>query len=224
MAPIMKHAGIAGILTGIFLLGEFVFFMLSGYSPSTFTNPEAAIAFLRESELPLRLAVVFGAFGVVARIIYVAGLAARLQEKSPTAAVATNYFGILGGIGHGLVALSFYVGIPMILALAASQPSIAANAWGAFTAITSGFQNLGNFLLGLMALVVGITILTSHLLPRGLGYVATAGGTITLLVVWTTSTPLAGIGYALFMPSMLLAVVFDIWGGIALLKDKSASS
>lgn len=223
MSPKFKTAGIAGIATGLALLGEFVFFMLSGYSPTTFNNPDTAIVFLRSSETFLRLAVLFGITGVAIRMIYVAGLAAKLKAKSPNTAVATLYFGIIGGVGHGLVAMSFYLGFPLFIALAGSNPAAAGNSWGAFTAITSGFQGFGNFFLGLMLLVSGLAIISQKALPKGVGIVGILAGSASILGVFTTATPLAAIGYMAFMPSLILAMVFDVWAGISLLKSNDVA-
>ncbi len=119
MVPKYKIAGLAGIATGIGLIGEFLFFSISGYSPDKFKTYAESLAFLQQhGVLALRIAVLFGIAGAAVRIIYVAGLAARLRAKSPTQAVATLYFGILGSIGHGLVALSFYTGLPLLLKFA----------------------------------------------------------------------------------------------------------
>src|SRR6266487_3819204 len=175
MNPKLRIAGIAGILTGVALAGEFIFFLISGYSPETFNNPATALTFLRDRGVYLRIAVLFGAAGVAFRTIYIAGLATRLQANTPTRAVATLYFGILGGVGHGLVALSFYSGIPMFVALASRDPA-AANAWGAFTAITSGFEGFGDFLLGLVLLLAGWAIISQRALPVGLGWVGVLAG------------------------------------------------
>src|SRR5215813_11163615 len=112
MSPRLKIAGIAGILTALALMGEFLFFMVSGYNPQTFGNSGSALTFLRERGMYVQIAVLFGAAGVAFRMLYVAGLAARLQSKTPTRAAVTLYFGLIGSAGHGLVALSFYVGIP----------------------------------------------------------------------------------------------------------------
>jgi hypothetical protein len=219
MNPKPKIAGIAGILTGLALLGEFAFFMISGYNPQTFTDPTAALAFLRESGGYVQIAVLFGAAGVAFRTLYVAGLAARLQAETPTRATATLYFGLLGGLGHGLVALSLFVGIPMFVALALRDSGIASNAWGAFTIITSGYQSLGNFLIGLALVSAGWAIIAQRALPAGVGWVGLLAGLTTIVGVFSTGTPLAAVAFILFFPSILLATVFDIWAGIALLKS-----
>lgn len=219
MNPRLQSAGIAGILAGVALVGEFIFFMISGYNPQSFSDPAAALAFLRDSGAYIRVAVLFGAAGVALRTIFVAGLAASLQSRTPTRAAATLYFGILGGVGHGLVALSFYIGIPMLIALAARDPAAAANAWGAFTTITSGFEGFGNFLLGLTLLAAGWAIVSHKALPVGAGWVGLLAGSATVVRVFATGTPLAVLALAVFFPSLILAGVFNVWAGIALWRS-----
>ena len=215
-----KVSGIAGILTGFGLAGEFLFFMASGYSPEIFSDPIAALAFLRDRGTLLRLAVLFGALSVAARTLFVVGLASRLQAATPSRAAATLYFGLLGGIG-GLVALSFYVGTPMFVELAGRDQMIAANAWSAFIIILSGFEGLGNFMLGLMLLAVGSAIITHKALPVGAGWAALLVGLMTIVRVFSSGTPLAGLAFAVFFPTLILAIVFDIWAGIALWQSES---
>ena len=216
-------AGVAGILTGLGLAGEFLFFMASGYSPELFSDPIAALGFLRERGELLRLAVLFGATSVAARTLFVVGLATRLQAVTPSRAAATLYFGLLGGIG-GLVALSFYTGTPMFVALAARDQVMAASAWSAFNILLSGFEGLGNFMLGLMLLSAGSAIITHKVLPMGAGWAALLVGLMTVVRVFSTGTSFAGLGFAVFFPTLILAIVFDLWAGIALWQSKSSES
>lgn len=220
MNPKQNFAGIAGILTGLALVGEFTFFMISGYNPQTFADPTAALTFLRESGAYVQLAVLFGVAGVAFRTLYIPGLAARLQTGTPTRATATLYFGLLGGLGHGLVALSLFVGVPMFVALALRDLGIASNAWGAFMIITSAYESLGNFLIGLALVSAGWAIVTERAMPRGVGWVGLLAGLTTLIRVFATGTPFAGVAFALFFPSLILAMAFDIWAGIALLRTR----
>ncbi len=157
-------------------------------------------------------------------MVYVAGLSAKLSEKTPTHAAGTLYFGVIGGVGHGLVALSYYVGFPLFLALAASNQPAAVGSWGAFSAITSGFQGFGNFLLGLMLLVAGWAMVSKRDLPAGAGVVGIMAGLATLVGVFTTGTPLVMLGFAVFLPTFILAIAFDIWVGIALLTSDERAS
>ena len=219
MNPELRSAGIAGILTGVALAGEFIFFMMSGYNPQALSDPAAALTFLQERGMYIRIAVLFGAAGVAFRTLFVSGLAATLHAKTPTQAVATLYFGLLGGAGHGLVALSFYIGIPMLITLAAMDPAAARSAWGAYSTIVSGFEGFGNFLISLMLLAAGLAMISQKAMPVGLGWVGFLAGAATLVRIFTTGTPLAGLGFAAFFPSLLLAGLFDVWAGISLWRN-----
>ncbi len=224
MRPTLRSAGIAGIITGLALAGEFIFFFLSGFTPDKVADPAAALVFLRDNELFLRAAVLFGAIGVAFRMVYVAGLSAKLSDKTPTYATGTLYFGVIGGVGHGLVALSYYIGFPLFIALAASNQPAAVGSWGAFSAITSGFQGFGNFLLGLMLLVAGWAMVSKRDLPAGAGAIGILAGLATLIGVFTTGTPVSSLGFAVFLPTFVLAIAFDLWVGVALLASENRRS
>ncbi len=216
MKPLNKYAGFAGIVTGVALLLEFAFFMASGFTPSVAADPAQAIASIQSKEVLLRIATFFGFTGAIASVPFIAGLAAILQAKAPSRATAVLYFGVLGSIGHDLVALSYYLGFPALVALAATNLPQATNSWGGVLAITDGFQGLGNLLLGLMLFLAGSAIVGKGELPKGLGWVGIVGGIAAILAVVTTSTPLSGLAYAAYIPSIVLAIVFDNWAGVRL--------
>jgi hypothetical protein len=114
------------------------------------------------------------------------------------------------------VASCFYVGFPMLAALAARDLAAATGAWSGFMALTSGFQGFGNFLLALMLLAAGSAIIAHRALPTVLGWIAVVCGVATVVGVFVTGTAFASVGAMLFMPAMILAMVFDIWGGLSL--------
>jgi len=213
MTPFSKYAGIAGILTGVALLLELAFFVASGFSATKVADPSQAIALIQNKELVLRIATFFGFAGAIVSIPYIAGLAAKLQDKSPTRATAVLYFGVLGSVGHALVALSYYLGFPALIALANTHLPEAINSWGSFLAITDGFQGLGNLLLGLMLGLAGIAIIAKGELPKGLGWVGAIAGAASVLGVVTTATVFGPVAYATYIPSVVLAIVFDVWAG-----------
>lgn len=213
MKPLSKYAGIAGILTGIALFLEFAFFMASGFTADKVVDPSQAITIIQQKETLLRLATFFGFSGAIVSVPYIAGLAARLQAKTPTRATAVLYFGVLGSIGHALVALSYYLGFPALLTVAASHLPEAINSWSGFLAITDGFQGLGNLLLGLMLGLAGLAIIAKNEWPKGLGWTGIIAGIAAILGVVTTSTPLRGVGYIAYVPSVILAITFDVWAG-----------
>src|ERR1700704_2260592 len=90
-----RTVGIAGILAGVGLAAEFLFFSLSGFSQTTFNDPATAMTFLRDHGAFVRIAVLFGASGVVVTLLFLAGLADRLKAKTPTLAAAILLFGIV---------------------------------------------------------------------------------------------------------------------------------
>ncbi len=217
MKPLNKYAGFAGGVTGFALLLEFAFFAASGFTPSVVADPAQAIGLIQSKEVLLRMATFFGFTGAIASVLFIAGLAGYLQAKAPSRAVAVLYFGVLGSVGHDLVALSYYLGFPPLAALAITNLPEAINSWGGVLAITDGFQGLGNLLLGLMLLLAGSAIVDKGDLPKGLGWIGIVGGIAAILTVVTTSTPLSGLAYAAYIPSIFLAIVFDIWAGVRLM-------
>ncbi len=216
MKPLNKYAGFAGIATGVALLLEFAFFMASGFNPSAVADPAQAIASIQSKEVLLRIATFFGFTGAIVSVLFIAGLAAKMEAKAPSRAVAVLYFGVLGSIGHDLVALTYYLGFPALVALASTNLPEATNSWGGVLAITDGFQGLGNLLLGLMLFLAGSAIVSKGELPKVLGWVGIVGGIAAILAVVTTSTPLNGLAYAAYIPSIVLAIVFDSWAGVRL--------
>lgn len=213
-----KYAGRAAIVTGIALILEFGFFMASGFNAGSLSDPSQAISLMQDKEVLLRIATFFGFAGAITRILYVTGLAGKLRASTPNRAVAVLYFGILGTIGHGMVALSFYLGFPSLVAIASSNMAAAVNSWGAFQAVTNGFLGLGNVLLGLTLLIAGSAIVAKDELPRSLGIVGIIGGVMAIVSVIITATPLGAASYVVYMVSILASILFDIWVGRQLLR------
>jgi len=212
-----RAAGIAGVLAAVALAGEFLFFSLSGFQQASFADPASALSFLRDHGLFVRVAVLFGAAGVGLTLIFLTGLAARLRPTAPTLSLATLYFGIVGNVGDGLVALSFWIGIPMFVDLAGRQATAAQNAWPAFGAITGGYQAFGNLFLGLSLLAAGWAAVSTRSLPRVLGAIAIVAGLSALASVLVAS---AQVGFVL---AVALVIVFRAWAGIDLIRGEKVS-
>lgn len=209
----IRNAGLAGIAAGIALIGEFTFFMLSGFTPQTFADAGSALVFLRDRGSFLRIAVLIGGFGAALTTIFLVGLAARLRERTPTRAAATLYLGVVGGGGHALVAMTFWLGIPMVIGAADRDPAAAVAAMQGLTLVTSGAEGFGNLFLALSMAAAGWAIVSSRALPAWSGWVGLAAAAFTLARIVGAETPLA---FAAFFPSLIAAVVFRIWTGAAL--------
>jgi hypothetical protein len=67
-----------------------------------------------------------------------------------------------------------------------------------------------------MLCLAGSAIIAKGELAKGLGWVGAIAGIAAILGVITTATPLGIVGYLVYFPSVILAIAFDIWAGIAL--------
>ncbi len=216
-----RSTGIAGIMAGVALAVEFGLFMLSGFTPETFAHPDSAMGFLRERGGYLRAAVLVGAAGAALTTVFVVGVAARLRDATPTRAATSLYLGVVGGGGHGLVALTFWIGIPTLVSLSASDPDAAAAAVSSLILLTGGAEAFGNLFLALSMAAAGSAILASGALPGWIGWVALAAAAFTVARIVAIDTPLAALAFAAFFPSLILAVVFRIAAGIALGRSEA---
>lgn len=218
MRPTPRAAGIAGVLAGVGLAVEGFFWMTSGWTPETFGDPGAAMAFLRDSGGHLRAAVFAGVLNLVFTVVLIAGLADRLRA-APTPSAATLHFGLIGVAGHGLVPLALWFGVPMFVAAQAAGNATARGGWVGFAVFLAAAGGLGSLFLGASTLATGWGALSTKALPAALGWVAVALGAATVLTVLTAYTPLAGVGAAVYFPSLLLAIVFRTWAGIELWRS-----
>jgi len=140
--------------------------------------------------------------------------AAVLRDLKPTLSVATLLFGVVGNVGDGLVALSFWLRIPAFVELATRDQPAAHNSGGAFAAITSGFQGFGNLFLGLSLLAAGWAIVTRRRLSPALGAIGLIAGVAAVAGVLGIATSIA------FVASLALVIVFRIWAGIQLVRSE----
>lgn len=219
MAPRLRIAGIAGIASGILLVGELTLFMASGWTPEVFADPVAALSFLDASGVQLRWAVALGGLNLVALAIFFAGLAEQLHARTPTRASATLYLGLIGIAGHALVPLALWVGIPAFLELRTLDSAAAHASWGGFNILLDGAQAVGGLFLGLAMTAAGWAMASRGALSKGAGWVGLGAGAATLLGLVTSGTALSGVEMAAFMPSLLLSIVFRIWAGVSLSRS-----
>jgi Domain of unknown function (DUF4386) len=218
MSPIERAAGVAGVLAGVGLALEAAFWMASGWTPRTFGDPAEALAFLRDSGTLLRAGVFAGAVNLVFATILIAGLAARLRSSAPTGAAATLHLGIVGIAGHSLVPIGLWLGVPAFLALAGQDVATAQGAWAGFAAFLAAAGGVGSLFIGLSTVATGWSAVSTGALPTALGWLGIATGVASVLGVLTVATPLAFLGSATYLPSLLLAIVFRTWAGIHLIR------
>jgi hypothetical protein len=213
-----KAAGWAGIVAGAGLMVEAALWAASGWTPATFADPSTALRFLQTNGDTLRLAVFAGFVNLVFAVVLIAGLADRLRPGTPTRAAATLWFGMVGIGGHALVPLAYWYGTP---AFVSADQAAALGSWTGFAAMVGAAGGVGSLFLGLSMAVAGWAAIAHRALPAApvvFGWVAVLAGGATVLTVFAPSTPLSGVAGAVYMPSLLLAITFRIWAGVALTR------
>jgi Domain of unknown function (DUF4386) len=219
--PSTKVTGWSGILAGIGLAVEAALWTASGWQPETFADPAAALTFLTEGGTTLRWAVLSGFINLVFFVLFVAGLAARLQAGTPSLASATLWFGMIGITLHLLVPLAHWYGVPAFLEAADSDLQAAESAWLAFVAVGhDAAGGAGKLFMGLSMVTAGWAMVAHRVLPVLLGWLALVTGTATVLTLFAPDTPLSTLAGALFLPALALAIIFRVWAGIALIRPE----
>lgn len=211
VSPNLRNAGIAGILAGVGLIGEFALFSASGMQPNTLDHAATALPFLRDHGGFIRAATLVGALNDALAVILYAGLAAMIRPQTPTLAAAALYLGVVAVAGDGLVALSYWQGVPGFVDLAAQNGATAAPAWEAFQAMVSSYRSLANLFVGLVLLAIG----SAGLWKRSLSWPISA---IALLTGAAAIAAPLGVGAA-YLLSLLLAIVFRLWASVELLRS-----
>jgi hypothetical protein len=210
LAPSVRNAGIAGILAGVGLIGEFALFSASGMQATTLDHAATALPFLRDHGELIRAATLVGAANDALAVILYAGLAARIRATAPTLAAAVLYLGVVAVVGDGLVALSYWQGIPGFVDLAGRGGATAAPAWEAFETMVSGFRGLADLFVGLALVALGAAGVAKRSLSWPLSAIALLTGVAAI------GAPL-GVGAA-YLISLLLAIVFRLWAGVELFR------
>jgi hypothetical protein len=221
MIPNPKVGGWCGILAGVGLAVETTLWIASGWTPATFSDPTSALAFLTTGGTTLRWGVAAGFTNLVFLVIFIASLSARLGVRTPTLAIATLWFGIIGVNSHLLVPLSHWYGVPAFVDAAARDPQAARSAWTAFYVVGhEAAGGAGSLFMGLSMLCAGCAIVVRQELSPLLGWLGVLTGTLTVLTLFSAQTPISTVAGALFMPSLILAMAFRVMVGMALTEDR----
>ncbi len=220
--PSERVGGIAGIAAGIGLAVEACFFAASGWTPEAFAVPRTAVAYLATGGDELRAAVFAGFWNLACATLFFAALAARLGAAAPSRGAATLVFAIVGIAAHGLVPVSLWLGVPAVVGTAAGSPEAAATAWSGFSLVLAGAGGLGSLFMGLAMLAAGWAVVGTRMLAAGAGWAGILAGLAAVVSVAAAQTPLDPVARAAFMPTILLALAFRLWCGIALLGSSPA--
>lgn len=210
MVPRMQTAGMAGIAAGVALAIGFILFMTSGLTFEAFADPAQGLKFVTDNAARVRLMTVFFIITIAFAVVFVAGLAAKLRDKTPTRATATLYFGLLGLVGHGLGALLFWSAAPALVARAAADQVAASHAWVAFVATDNAADGFGVLFISLSMLMAGWAALTSKALGTSLAWYGILAGVVGLVNFLVPGNEILGLG------GFVLPIIWLVWAGSAL--------
>ena len=210
MVPRMQTAGTTGIVAGVALAIGFILFMTTGLTFEAFADPAQGLKFATANGGRLRLMTAFFIIAVAFAAVFLAGLAAKLRDKTPTRATATLYFGLFGLAGHGLGAMIFWAGIPAIVARAATDQVAASHAWVALVAMDNAADGFGTLFVGLSTLMAGWAVITSKVLSAALGWYGILLGVVGILAVLASGNEILGLA------SFVLPIIWLVWVGSVL--------
>jgi len=210
MVPRMRTAGTTGIVAGVALAIGFILFITSGLTFEAFADPGQGLKFATTNAGRLRLMTAFFITTVAFAAVFLAGLAAKLRDKTPTRATATLYLGLLGLAGHGLGALIFWAAIPAIAARAATDQVAASHAWVALVAMDNAADGFGTLFVALSTLMAGWAVITSKALSAALGWYGVLLGVVGVLAFLASGNEILGLA------SFVLPIIWLVWAGSAL--------
>lgn len=211
MFPRQQSAGTAGIVAGVSLAVLFILFFTSGVTPEMLGDPGKALPYISQNLGRLRITLVFSFIALIAAVIFLPGLAAKLRERTPTRATGVLYFGLLGIIGHALGTLVFWVAVPGVAAYAAKDQVAASSAWVALSALDRAFDSFGSFFIGVSTLVAGWAITSGGAMSAALGWFGILTGVVAGLSGLAANE-------ILMVGSFVLPVIWLIWAGSVLRK------
>lgn len=223
MNPLMRTAGVAGVIAAGLLIAETSAFLLSGWTPVRFADPIQAMGLIQVGGDTLRASAVFGFAGLVATVWLLAGLATLLSKDSPATASAQLYLGLVGVAGHSLVPLTLWVGIPAFVELKARNLTLAQAGWAAFAPISNGAHGIGTLFMGCSMVLAAAGLAKQPGWTRAAGAAGLAAGLLSLATLLAIGSRFEAAAGALFLPSLGLTVLFRFLSGVALWRcDRTA--
>lgn len=195
MGNVQKTGGVAALVeAAAYVAGMIYFTLVVNYAGVT--DPAQKVALLANNQAGLYLMnlliyVVFGA----ALVILALALHERLKAGAPALMQAATAFGLIWAglvIASGMIA---NIGAGVVVELNGRDPSQAAAAWSAISAVTEGLGGGNEIVGGLWALLVSWAALRAGGLPRLLNYL---GAVVGLAGILSAIPALGEIGGALF--------------------------
>ncbi len=220
MTPRATVAGMAGIASGVGLAVEFGLFMASGWTPASFGSADAALALFASGGTELRTAGAVGIANLALWLLLLGGVAGAMKHGAPSCSAGALLFGLVGAAAHALVPMGLWMGIPIFVGMAAEDLPSAVGAWPAYAILQAAATGAGYLFAGAALITIATGLLAARIPARALAWTAGLGGATAVVSVLGTATPLAAVADIIFLPGLLLTVVFRVWGGHALWRGR----
>lgn len=212
MNSIQRTGGTAGIVAAalfvVLLATTFT------YDPAAYSDPAKALEFAARQQGLRTVVGLAGVLAAVALVLFYAGLANRLRERTPARAQATYNFGVIGAVGLALGSLTDWLGIAYLVGYAAKDATAAQHAWVALTTVDIGFYGLAGLSLGISTIVAGWAVAQSGALRPATGWIAVVAGVIAFVatVAQAFVPPSSSV---VFMAYLITGLLFLAWFGLA---------
>lgn len=214
MSSIQRNAGTAGILTAVFFL--ILLAVTFRYDPAAFTDPVKALTFASEQRALKAVVGLVSILSSIALILFFAGLANRLADRTPTRAQATLYFGILGAAGLGIGSLLDWQGVAYLAGRVASDQTAAYHAWLALAAASTAIYGFAGALFGASTIAASWAVVSAGAMRRAIGWLGLLASLV--LVVGTILPALVPESSfdSFYIAAGVLLLIWFAWTGIEL--------
>ena len=213
-----KAGGIAALYLALAYLAAMPYFLLVVDYPSATTAADrVALVVGNYASMYAMYLVTYVIFGIVLGVLALS-LHDRLRAEAPFTARIATAVGLLWSFALVACGMVFTYGMTTIVALSKTDPAQAVLTWQAIEPVALGLGGAGGEILGgLWVLLVSWMALRGGALPKALGWLGVAVGTLGLTSV---VPPLhdAGIAFG------LLQIVWFVWLGLSLTSTRATAS
>ena len=219
MKGLQKAGGVGALLQGLLwpmtLLYFFVVLPAYGFTgPDDLNNPAKVLSTVPNSPI-LSL---FNASDVpfaITLMLMVLGLYDRLHAGSPGLVRIATASGLVATVLFLASGMVSFIAVPELASSYLQNQATAAAAYLAVNSMLSGLVSAATFMYGGWALLASWAALRTGGLPRGLNYLGLLLGGASILLSFI---------YAVGALATVVAVVWALWLGLVLLRDRSSEA
>lgn len=208
MNTVQRNGGTAGLVTAVLFI--VLLALTFRWDPAAFTDPARALAFATEQRTLKAVVGLVTALSSITLILFFAGLANRLSDRTPTRAQATLYLGVLGSAGLGMATLLDWQGVGYLAGRMAADQTAAYHAWLALTATSTAIYGFAGAFFGAAVIAAAWSVVSTGVMRPVIGWVGLAA---SLVLIVGTILQAAATGSSFDDFYMIAGVLLLIWFG-----------